>query len=265
MPLSSANSEAPAVVLARKQGLIARLAASAADIAAAQALRFEVFYEECGASGPEDLLSLRRDADQYDALCDHLLLIEEESGRLAGTCRLLPQARVAGPEGFYTAGEFDIAPVIRRHPHLGFLELGRSCTAKAWRGKAAAELLFQAIWNYVRSHNIGVMFGCASLPGTDIDRLKPALAFLAGVAPAPPEWRATALPQHRVAMDASHPHDARRTLAGLPPLLKGYLRLGCYIGDGAAADHGFGTTDILVMLPVSRINPRYFSHYGAPE
>jgi putative hemolysin len=187
-------------------------------------------------------------------------------GELIGTYRLLRQEVADAHGGFYTQGEFDIAPLIRQHPGLRFLELGRSCVLRPFRTKPVVELLWQGIWNYVRAHDMHVMLGCASLEGTDPAAHVMALSFLAQSA-APPEWRVRALPEHAIDMRRIDPEqiDQRRALKDLPPLIKGYLRLGCFIGEDAVIDHQFNTIDVLIILPVSAINPRYFAHFGQPN
>ena len=188
-------------------------------------------------------------------------------GELIGTYRLLRQEVAEAHGGFYTQGEFDIAPVIAAHPDLRFLELGRSCVLKPFRTKPVVELLWQGIWNYVRAHDIHVMLGCASLEGTDPDAHATALSFLAHTAAAPAEWQVHALPARYVDMKRIAPEkiDQRQALRELPPLIKGYLRLGCHIGDGAVIDPQFNTIDVLIILPVSSINARYFTHFGQPN
>jgi putative hemolysin len=111
------------------------------------------------------------------------------------------------------------------------------------------------------------MIGCASFEGTDPDVHAEALSFLHHTALAPPEWRCRAhqgqhVPMDRIAKDKLNPKAA---LKAIPPLIKGYLRLGAFVGDGAVIDNQFGTTDVLIVLPVEKIDPRYFDHYGAPE
>jgi putative hemolysin len=107
------------------------------------------------------------------------------------------------------------------------------------------------------------MFGCASLDGTNPTRLALPLSFLHHYAAAPEPWRATALPERYVEMNrmSKEAIDPKATLRALPPLIKGYLRLGAYIGDGAVIDYEFGTTDVLIVLPVSAIKQRYFDHF----
>ena len=249
----------------------------AGEIEACQRLRYRVFYEELGATPLGDMALRRIDADRFDAICDHLVVVRRgvaadgdaillADGELIGTYRLLRQEVAEAHGGFYTEGEFDIAPMIATHPGLRFLELGRSCVLKPFRTKPVVELLWQGIWNYVRAHGMHVMFGCASLEGTEPDEHALALSFLAQAMP-PVEWAVRALPGRRVEMRRlpEGAVDHRRALKALPPLVKGYLRLGCYIGDGAVIDRQFNTIDVLIILPVSAINARYFSHFGAPS
>lgn len=267
----------PGFVLGTKADLTVRLADGAADIDAAQHLRYRVFYEELEAKPDAAAKTTRRDADRYDQICDHLLVVRKgassgpdeirvDDGELVGTYRLLRQSVAERSGGFYTQDEFDIAPLIQRHAGLKFLELGRSCVLKPYRTKPVVELLWQGIWNYVRLYDLDVMLGCASLEGTDPNHHAMALSFMAQNSAAPPEWQVSALPARKVEMNRLPPAevDGKRALRILPPLIKGYLRLGCYIGDGAVIDHQFNTVDVLIILPVSAINPRYFSYFGQP-
>lgn len=265
VPVAPLDPAAP--VLGRIGTLEVRLARHLGEIRAAQKLRYEVFYEEMRAQPSLDQRLLRRDKDSFDRFCDHLLVIDRAEGvdRIVGTYRLLPQDRAAMAGGFYTAGEFEIDALVARHPGKRFLELGRSCVLKAYRGKRTVELLWQGIWTYVVAHRIDVLFGCASLSGTDPLALAEPLALLREQAPPPAEWSVGALAARRApALPAgAEVQDARRALGALPPLLKGYLRLGGYIGLDAVVDHQFNTTDVLVVLPRERISQRYVAHYGA--
>jgi putative hemolysin len=257
--------------------LVLRQAQDAQEIEACQKLRYQVFYEELGAHADAETARSRADRDRFDAICDHLVVVQTGSdmpvtgprladGELIGTYRLLRQEVAETSGGFYTQGEFDIRPVILAHPDLRFLELGRSCVLAPYRTKPVVELLWQGIWDYVRAHGIDVMLGCASLDGTDVSKHDAALSFLAANASAPPEWRVRALPQRYVEMrrQPAEAIDQRQALRQLPPLIKGYLRLGCYIGEGAVIDSQFNTIDVLIVLPVSAINSRYFAHFGQP-
>lgn len=263
---------AQSLSLGRLGPLEARLAASKRDVRQAQKLRYKVFYKDGEAIADARTLLARRDKDAYDKICDHLLVIDHDapptrSGRqrVVGTYRLLRQTIAERHSGFYTENEFDISGLIARHHDLRFVELGRSCVTPAYRNKRTVELLWQGIWSYVRQHQLDVMIGCASLNGTDPDRLALPLSFLHHFAAAPESWRAGPQPQRRVEMNriAKHRIDHKVALRELPPLIKGYLRLGAYIGDGAVIDHQFGTTDVLIILPVSVIKSRYIEHFSA--
>jgi L-ornithine Nalpha-acyltransferase len=265
------------MILAQRNGLTVRLALTPEDVRAAQRLRFQVFYEELRAIADAEAQKTRLDTDRFDDFCDHLLVIQDNAsdfgqgtavagGNLVGTYRMLRQEVAKRHGGFYTETEFDLAPLLERHRTLKFLEVGRSCVAEGFRNKPVAELLWQGIWNYVRHYKLDVMLGCASLAGVDADALSDELTFLSQVARAPTEWQVAAVPDRRVAMDRKSMCEVNQkaVLKNLPTLVKAYLRLGCYIGDGAVIDHQFNTTDVLIVLPVSVINPRYFNHYGAP-
>ena len=264
-------------LLGRRNDLCVRLARGRREIATAQELRFSVFYEELKANPDAASLQSRRDADRFDEFCDHLVVVRKmaanevgkfnvDDGEMVGTYRLLRQSVAKQNGGFYTQSEFDIAPLLAAKPDLKFLELGRSCVLKQYRTKPVVELLWQGIWNYVRHHGLDVMLGCASLEGTDHRIHAGTLNFLARNCAAPPEWRVRAVPERYVEMrsDAENSMDAKAALKALPPLIKGYLRLGCYIGEGAVIDRQFNTIDVLIILPVSNINPRYFAHFGQP-
>jgi putative hemolysin len=263
----------PAESLGRLGSLEVRLARNAGDVRRAQRLRYRVFYQEKSAIADAATLLARRDVDAFDAICDHLLVIDHapvaarrlrRKTAVVGTYRLLRQDVANRHGGFYSAGEFDIEPLLTRHRGLSFLELGRSCVLAPYRNKRTIELLWAAIWNYVLRHRLDVMFGCASLEGTDPDRLAMVLSFLHHFAAAPEPWRARALPHRYVEMNRlpKEAIDPKAALHELPPLLKGYLRLGGYVGEGAVIDHQFGTTDVLIVLPVSAIKARYIEHFS---
>lgn len=256
-----------------------RLAQSWADVRRAQRLRYDVFYNEMSARPTFTAQMRGRDEDPYDAICDHLLVIDTSlpcaTGRdwgrrtqhVVGTYRVLRQEVAQRKLGFYTQGEYDIAPLIAAKPAYRFMELGRSCVLKPYRTKRTVELLWHGLWTYVREHKIDVMLGCASFEGVDPDAHAMALSFLHHFARAPEEWRVRAHDHLFVPMDALPREnvDPRAALKAMPPLIKGYLRLGAVVGDGAVVDHQFGTTDVLIVLPVERIDPRYFEHFGLPD
>lgn len=258
--------------LGRSGALEVRLARGPSEIWRAQRLRYRVFYQEMSAKPDAVSRMFRRDADRFDAACDHLLVIDHAArGRfggvkpkIVGTYRLMRQGAATRLGGFYTQGEFDLAPLIERHRAKRFLELGRSCVLEPYRGKKTVELLWHGIWAYIRHHRIDAMFGCASFDGTDPDALALPLSFLHHHASAAGEWGATARRDRLVAMDRlpAEMVDAKLALKQMPPLIKGYLRLGARFGTGAVIDRQFGTTDVLVILPVAAIDQRYVAYYG---
>lgn len=269
----------PAKVYGAIGNLEVRLARTRAEVRRAQRLRYEVFYNEMSAKPSISAQLRRRDQDPYDAICDHLLVIDKSpdqagSGRyqsrprVVGTYRVLRQDMRRGSRGFYTQSEYDIAKLIdQRSPEYSFMELGRSCVLKPYRNKRTVELLWHGLWTYIREHGVDVMLGCASFEGTNPDAHAMALSFLHHERLAPPEWRVSAHEHLHVPMDRlpRDEVDAKLALKGLPPLIKGYLRLGAFVGDGAVVDHQFGTTDVLIILPVEKIDPRYFEHFGSPD
>jgi putative hemolysin len=261
----------PPATLGRLGSLEVRLAQDKRDVKLAQKLRYKVFYKDGTAIADAATLLGRRDKDAFDKICDHLLVIDHDTkptldGRhkVVGTYRLLCHELAARHGGFYTENEFDLAPMMERHAGLRFLELGRSCVLPRYRNKRTVELLWHGIWAYVRRHQFDVMIGCASFEGTDPDRLALPLSFLHHFAAAPENWRARPHASRRVDMNrmAKEAINPKIALRELPPLIKGYLRLGAYIGDGAVVDHQFGTTDVLIVMPVSAINARYIEHFG---
>jgi putative hemolysin len=259
--------------LGRLGALEVRLASGAREVKRAQRLRYKVFYEEMSAV-PMGLAALkRRDIDAFDDICDHLLVLDHSSKpkpfrsakpRVVGTYRLLRQEVADMHWGFYTAGEFDIGPLLEAHRGKRLVELGRSCVLKPYRNKRTVELLWAGIWAYVQRHRIDAMIGCASLDGTDPDRLAMPLSFLHHHARAEPEWCAKALPACHVRMDRIAPEalDRKAALLSLPPLVKAYLRVGAKFGDGAVIDRQFGTTDVFVVMPVEAISRRYLNYFG---
>src|ERR1700754_21852 len=258
--------------LGRLGPLADRLAQQKRDVKRAQRLRYRVFYKDGTAIADAATLLARRDKDAFDRICDHLMVIDHAAKPsmrgnqpVVGTYRLLRQDVAESHGGFYTENEFDIAGLIDRHAGLRFLELGRSCVLPPYRNKRTVELLWHGIWTYVRRHRLDVMIGCASLEGTDPDRLALPLSFLHHYARAPEAWRAAAHPSRRVEMNrmSKEAINPKAALHALPPLIKGYLRLGAMIGDGAVIDHQFGTTDVLIVMPVSAISARYIEHFGA--
>lgn len=257
-------------VFGRIGNLETRLARNEREIDAAQAVRYRVFVEEMHAQLPADAMRMKRDIDSYDAICDHLLVLDhsiegDTEDQIVGTYRLLRQEVAMAHGGFYSASEFETEALIARHPDKQFMELGRSCVLPAYRTKRIVELLWQGNWAYAVKHGMGAMFGCASFPGIRPEEHALALSFLYHNVRAQGEWAADALPSLARTMDLmpAEAINARKALMALPPLIKGYLRLGAMVGSQAVVDHAFNTTDVLIVLPIASISDRYVNHYGA--
>lgn len=244
-----------------------RLARDPHDLAAAQRLRFAVFVEELGAQcSPQDRAD-RLERDLFDAVCDHLVLIDTNRDATAldhvvGAYRLLPSDRAAAFGRFYCDGEYDLSPLRASGRRL--LELGRSCVHADYRGSAAMYLLWNGLADYVLDHGIEVMFGVASFHGTDPQALAEPLAWLHHHHLAPPELRARALPGHYQRMDIAPPEvlDRVRALSQMPALIKAYLRLGGCVGEGAFIDTEFNTIDVLLMMDTAAMSKRHHSFYA---
>ena len=247
-----------------------RLARNEREIDAAQSVRYRVFVEEMKARLPAEAMRRKRDIDAWDMVCDHLLVLDtsiegDAEEQIVGTYRLLRQDVAAVSGGFYSQSEFDVDTLIARHPEKRFMELGRSCVLPAYRTKRTVELLWQGNWAYSLKHGIDVMFGCASFHGIVPEEHALALSFLHHNVQAKDEWNVSARPELFRTMDLmpSEGIDARKALSAMPPLIKGYLRLGATVGTGAVVDHGFNTTDVLIVLPIGKISGRYLNYYGA--
>lgn len=248
-----------------------RLAATGAEVASAQRLRYAVFYEEMSARADAAVRLSRRDSDRFDRVCDHLIVVDRavagaDGPAVVATSRLLRQDIADAGHGFYSAGEFDLGRMRERNPGRRLLELGRSCVLRSYRCKRTVELMWHGIWRYFREHDLDAMIGCGSLEGTDLGKLAPLLSLLRRLSPAPEAWRVKALGGHGIplsALAAAAPTDERALVRALPPLIKGYLRVGAYVCEEAVIDRQFGTTDVFLILPREAISARYIRHYGA--
>lgn len=234
-----------------------------ADIAAAQRLRYEVFFEEMGAVPTPEITSSKRDFDAFDEVCDHLLVVDHQPGgmRVVGTYRLLRREAMRNIGRFYSDGEYDISK-IRDYPGE-ILEVGRSCVDPAFRNRAVMQLLWRGIGAYVAKFNVDLMFGCASFSGTDPERHAMALSYLHYYHLAPEELRAVALPERYVEMNLlpKEAVDVKEAFTSLPALIKGYLRLGGYIGAGAVIDPEYNTTDVSILVKTELVTDKYAQRY----
>ncbi|MAU44120.1 GNAT family N-acetyltransferase [Salipiger sp. HF18] len=232
-----------------------RLARDEDDIVAAQRLRYEVFVEELGGSGAMVDHARRLERDRFDPFFDHLILTDaKRDGAVVGVYRLLrdDQARAAGQ--FYSEDEYDLTPLRASGRRL--LELGRSCLHPDYRGGTAMMHLWGALADYVCAHGIEVLFGTASFHGTDVAKLAEPLSLLhhRHLAPEPLRVRSRRFQSMDLVPEAEI--DRRRAMLEVPALIKGYLRLGGTVGEGAFVDHAFNTTDICLIMDTARLNAK---------
>lgn len=247
-------------------GYEVRLAVSAEDLMAAQRLRYAVFVEELGATGLSVDHEQRLERDQLDPHFDHLLLIDrsiapETMEHVVGVYRLLPQDRAEGLGRFYSDAEYDLT--LLRQSGRKLVELGRSCVHPNHRRGAAMLHLWNGLAAYVLARDIQILFGVASFQGPDVARHAKALSWLNAHHLAPPELRVTAWPNNAQAMDIIPADSIERSaaLADIPPLIRAYLRLGGFVGQGAYLDHDFNTLDVCLILDTAVMSERAIDHY----
>jgi len=238
-----------------------RLARSDEDLRAAQRLRYEVFVAELGGDGPLVDHHARLEKDEFDPFYDHLVLIDKtrDAGALdhvVGVYRLLRGDEAEKLGKFYVEDEYDLT--VLKQSGRKLLELGRSCLHRDYRGGTAMYQLWQGLAEYVLDHGIEVLFGVASFHGTDIEALKMPLSYLHYAHLAPPELRVRAQAPHFQRMDLVPRDEVDRKAAMLatPALIKAYLRLGGFVGEGAYVDHAFNTTDVCLVMDTERMNAK---------
>ena len=265
LPRFTVGNAAPGFAELRASNLGVRLAVNQDELDAVQALRYQVFYEEMGAKADAATVASRRDSDEFDAIADHLLVVDHDLGEgassVVGTYRLIREEAAQRFGRFYSESEYDISALKKFAGNK--LELGRSCTAAAYRNRAVMQLLWRGIAAYVFHYGIDLMFGCASLAGTNPDALAGELTYLATHHMAPEAIRPRALPSRYVEMrrEPAGTTDPKRAMLRLPPLIKGYLRLGGFVGDGAVIDEQFNTTDISIVVQTDLVTDKYYRHY----
>ena len=249
---------------AEETPFVVRLAKDAQDLRAAQRLRYRVFVEELGGSGPLVDHAARLERDEFDPHFDHLLLIDETAGEdyVVGVYRLLPSDRLQQTGRFYSEHEYDLGPLKATGRRL--LELGRSCVHPDYRGGTGMLLLWNALADYVLERDIDILFGVASFHGTDIAALAQPLSYLYHNHLAPEPLRVQARPAQSQRMDLLLPEqiDRREALTGIPALIKAYLRLGGCVGQGAWIDHAFNTTDVCLVVDTQTMNAKHRDFYS---
>jgi putative hemolysin len=237
-----------------------RLAQTAADVRQAQALRYSVFVEELGADSQLIDHDERLEMDCFDAHSEQLLLLDmarRDGDRVVGVYRLMDGGGATSAGQFYSQCEFDLTPLIRSERAL--LELGRSCLHADYRGGTGMMHLWQGLAKIVRDRQIEILFGVASFHGTDLEAMAPSLSLLHREHLAPSDICVRS--NTHEAMDRGAVLDRVAAIKEVPALIKAYLRLGGFVGDGAFVDHAFNTTDVCVVLDLARMNPRQAALY----
>ncbi|SFM71228.1 GNAT family N-acetyltransferase [Shimia aestuarii] len=243
-----------------------KLVETDAELQAAQRLRYRVFVEELGGAGPMVDHATQLEKDRFDPFFDHLILIDralaaEPIDQVVGVYRLLRQEAANEIGQFYSEDEYDLG--VLKGSGRKLLELGRSCLHADYRGGAAMFHLWNGLADYVAEHEIEVLFGVASFHGTDIDALAQPLSLLHARHLAPDDLRVRAQPSHFQRMDLipEDQIDRRAAMLQVPALIKAYLRLGGFVGEGAFIDHPFNTTDVCLIMDTARMNAKNAALY----
>lgn len=241
-----------------------RLAQSPEEVTAAQRLRYKVFYEEFHAIADEETARSKRDVDEFDSVADHLIVFDEQlpkDEQIVGTYRLLRQPVAEKFGKFYTSGEFNVDPLLNKYKSV--LELGRSCVLPAYRTRPVLQKLWQGIAQYVTEHRIDLMFGCGSLYAAKPEDIAQELSYLYHYHLADQSVRPIAQPHRYVDMNLipKDEIDVKSAFMKLPPLIKGYVRLGATIGDGAVIDSQWNSIDVCIVMPTSLVTEKYMKHY----
>ena len=236
-----------------------RLAQNDAEIAAAQKLRYDIFYTENGAIPNAEQAKLQRDIDKFDPHCDHLLVLHHDEP--VGTYRLMRRVGAEQTNGFLSAEEYDLQKILDKDREV--VELSRACIAEEHRLTKVIQLLWQGLAFYVLEHEVKYMFGCASFHGTDVAPFEEILSYLHYHHLAPEDVRPKALPDQYVDMRLIPEADINKKQVAkqIPTLMRGYLRMGGWVGDGAVVDPVIRTVDVLVVVDSAYIGERYYKHY----
>lgn len=235
----------------RKPGLHVRLAHSESEILEAQRLRYRVFAEELGANLPSRTPGV--DHDLYDPFCEHLIVRDENNGRIVGTYRILPPEAARRVGGYYSENEFDL--VRLRHLRERMVEVGRSCIDPDYRTGATIALLWSGLAQYMLQNGHDYLIGCASIGMTDGGHAAASVFWKLQEHLSPLEYRV--FPRHALPLDRLEYNPA----AEMPPLIRGYLRSGAHVCGEPAWDPDFNTADLFLLLPMSRIDARYARHF----
>lgn len=247
------GASAPALSIKRGERLFVELADSADAVREAQALRYQVFGEELGATLKVSEKGL--DVDDFDAVCEHLLVRETKNNRVVGCTRLLSSEGAERLGHFYSESEFDLGVIPSLPGRL--LELGRTCVSHECRHGSVIAVLWSGVAHYIQQHQIDYLFGCASVPLGESDCQAAAIMNrLRRQAMAPESLQVIPRAPLETRIGSSDVLDAP-----LPALLKGYVRLGAVACGEPCRDPDFEVADILMLLDMRVLNPSYARHF----
>ncbi len=228
------------------------LARTQSELEAAQRIRFKVFAEEMGATLPSAHLEL--DIDRFDKFCDHLLVRDHANEKVVGTYRILPPEQAIKAGGYYSETEFDLSRLAHLRDRM--VEVGRSCVHQDYRDGATITQLWSGLAEYVTKNNHEYLIGCASISMCDGGHYAASVYNkIHKLHAAPAEYRV--FPHCRLPLESLN----QNLEVVIPPLIKGYLRLGAYIAGEPAWDPDFNCADVFILMPVSRMNARYAKHF----
>ncbi|MBQ8660620.1 MAG: GNAT family N-acetyltransferase [Alphaproteobacteria bacterium] len=243
-----------------------RLAKTEAEVVAAQKLRYKIFFEEDGAKPSEEVEKEKRDFDEFDLYCDHLIAIDKNAGNdpedyVIGTYRLMRKVGAKSVGKWYSQAEFDVEKFNDYDGEV--LELGRACVHKDFRSKVVMQMLWNGLAAYMFDFDIKLMFGCGSFLGTDVNSAKEALSYLYYNHTADGKLEINARTENAVPypLVPKEEIDERKAFISLPTMIKGYLRVGCKVSKSIFVDYSFNTFDVCIIFETKNLKQSYLEHY----
>ena len=246
---------------------VIKIAETKSELKKAQALRYSVFYKEKKAIPTISKKILRLDYDKVDKFADHLIVIDKNrkgiKNKIVGTYRLIRGDIAAHCGGFYTSSEFDLSKILNSYENNQILELGRSCVHQDYRNGTIMNLLWKAIAEYVKLYDIKILLGCASFHGTDVMKYTNELSYLRKNFSLPDELSVKSLDSkiYPAYTEIDSNNNDLRTFVKLPPLIKGYLRVGGKVSHDCYVDYKFNTIDLCVIVNTNNIDEKYKKKY----
>ena len=247
------------------ENFIIKLVQTKSELKQAQALRYSVFYKEKKAKPTLPKKLIRLDYDKIDKFADHLIVIDKNTkNKIVGTYRLIRGDVAELYGGYYSSTEFNLINIVNNYQNKHILELGRSCVHQNYRNGTIMNLLWKAIAEYVKLYDIKVLIGCASFSGTDPIKYSEELTYLRDNFSLPANLSVESYDNNiypAYKLNNNNNSNPLRTFAKLPPLIKGYLRVGGKVSDNFFVDYRFNTIDLFVVVCTDDIDTRYKKKY----